>query len=132
MLVTNGIKPRPSTAKNPQSNAIVERLHKTVADMIRNHLREIQIDDVTQGNNLIDSILASAAYAYRATVSTALGVSPAALVYHRDMQLNVPIVADYALVRAKRQARAESVWTFRGATGTHERHSNNTTRRRSV
>jgi transposase InsO family protein len=35
VLTMNGIKDVPTTAKNPQSNAIVERLHRTVEDCLR-------------------------------------------------------------------------------------------------
>ena len=34
MLLQEGIKSVPSSVRNPQSNAIIERLHKTVGDML--------------------------------------------------------------------------------------------------
>ena len=37
LLKDFGVKPKPTTIKNPQSNAIVERVHQVVGDMLRTH-----------------------------------------------------------------------------------------------
>ena len=41
----------------------------------------------------------------RATVHTTMGVSSGALIFQRDMLLNIPILANYEMIRRKRQAR---------------------------
>jgi hypothetical protein len=87
----NGIIDRPTTIKkNPQASAIWERMHKTVGkishDMIRAHV-------------IIDSALATTSYCCR----VAIRVSPGALVFHRDMVLNIPIVADLQVIKDHRQ-----------------------------
>ena len=40
LLTRYGIKSRPTTVKNPQSNMACERMHKTVADILRNVIKE--------------------------------------------------------------------------------------------
>jgi transposase InsO family protein len=35
MLLHNGIRPVPTTTKNPQSNAVCERMHRTIKDSLR-------------------------------------------------------------------------------------------------
>ena len=41
------IKPTPTTIKNPQANAILERLHQVLGDMLRTkNLQEYSFDDV--------------------------------------------------------------------------------------
>jgi len=39
MLTINGIKPAPTSVRNPQANAVCERMHKTVQDMLKISLR---------------------------------------------------------------------------------------------
>ena len=107
MLITNGIEPRPTTAKNPQSNAICERMHKTVGDLLRTHVPEMKVENLQAAHQVIDSALASGSYALRATANSTFGVSPGALIFHRDMQLNIPIHADYEMIRQRRQARVD-------------------------
>jgi transposase InsO family protein len=107
LLVHLGIQPVPSTVKNPQSNAICERLHATVGDMLRATLHSQPPNDVPAALDLIDGILASAQFATRAAVHTTLGVSPGALVFQRDMVLPIPLIANYEHYRARRQARID-------------------------
>ena len=70
MLITNGILPVPTTSKNPQANSIVERMHKTVGDVLRTHLRDVEIENEHQATAIIDSALASAQCAMRATANS--------------------------------------------------------------
>eukprot|EP00977_Amphora_coffeiformis_P006987 scaffold1513_cov100-Amphora_coffeaeformis.AAC.36 len=41
--------------------------------------------------------------AIRSAVHTTLQISPGALVFHRDMLLPIPVMADYNLIRQRRQ-----------------------------
>jgi hypothetical protein len=103
MLHTNGILPVPTTVKNPQANAVCERMHSTVGDMLRTILSTHPPNDAAELYETIDSILASAQYAIRAAIHRTLQISPGALVFHRDMLLPIPIIADYNLLRNRRQ-----------------------------
>ena len=98
------IQPVPTTVKNPQANAICERMHKTCGDMIRTYLREAPPQTIETALDMVDSVLASAQRALRACVHRTFGVSPGALVFQRDMLLPIPVAADYNLIRARRQA----------------------------
>ena len=91
----------PTTIKNPQANAIAERMHKTVGDILRTHLRDMRIEEIEQAHMLVDSALSSASHALRATANSTFGVSPGALIFHHDMQVNIPILADYNMIHEK-------------------------------
>ncbi len=75
-----GLICKPITTRNPQSNAVLERIHKTIADIIRTHqLNDIELDvqDPWSG------VLAAAMWATRATIHTTLQATPMQLVYGR-------------------------------------------------
>ena len=76
-----GLICKPITTRNPQSNAVLERIHKTIADIIRTHqLNEIELDE----DNPWSGVLAAAMWATRATVHTTLQATPMQLVFGRD------------------------------------------------
>jgi transposase InsO family protein len=107
LLLTQQIKPCPTTAKNPMANAIAERSHKTIGAMIRSQLQDVTISDVHHARLLVDSILASTSYALRSTVHRTLGATPGSIVFGRDMMLNIPIVADWELMKQRRQLQID-------------------------
>ena len=57
---------------------------------------------------LVDSALATASHAVRTNVSQTTGYSPGALAFHRDMLLDVPIVADLLAIRERRQLSVDA------------------------
>ena len=96
-----GIKKKPITTQNPQANAIIERVHQTISNMIRafeveeNYLDE---DDPWAG------ILTATAFAIRSTCHTTLQASPGQLVLGRDMILNIQHKANWTAIRSRKQA----------------------------
>ena len=72
------------TTRNLQSNAVLKRIHKTIADIIRTHQlnKELDIEDPWS------SVLALAMWATRATMHTTLQATPMQLVFGRDAVLN--------------------------------------------
>ena len=71
-----GLKRKPITTRNPQSNAIIERIHQT----IRNIIRTFDVSNIVN----IDpwsGILAATMFAVRATYHTTLQTSPMQLVF---------------------------------------------------
>jgi len=100
------IRHKETTSYNPQANAICERMHQTVGNVLRTliHTREIHNDnDVRQ---VIDQALATAMHATRTAVSRTLNYnSPGSLVFNRDMFLNIPLQADFLLLQQTRQQR---------------------------
>ena len=92
MLINDyGIKRKPISVRNPQANAIVERIHQVIANMIRtfdlenNYLVE---DDPWKG------ILSATAFAVRSAYHTTLKKTLGQLVFGRDMIFNIIHVAN--------------------------------------
>ena len=102
MLRRNGIRAVRITTKNPQANAIIERLHLTMGNMLCTQLK--QAPTVATAIEYVDNILASITYATRVATHRTLQISPGSLVFQRDMLLPIPIIANYAMLRARRQA----------------------------
>jgi transposase InsO family protein len=100
-LINNyGIKPKPITTYNPQSNGIIERVHLVLGDA----LRTAEVDGAElDGENPWDSYLSSAAFAIRSTYHTTLKASPAQLVFGRDMLLPIEFHANWAALQQQRQ-----------------------------
>jgi hypothetical protein len=99
-----GIHPVATSVRNAQSNAICERMHQTVAQMLKTQLHADPPQTLNDAEFLVDKCLCSAQLALRSTIHSTLGVTPGAIVFHRDMLLDVPYVADLLMLREKRQA----------------------------
>ena len=80
-------------------------MHQTVGNVLRTvlHSMDRPPKDLTVARDLIDDALATAAHSMRTNVCTTLKSSPGALVYARDMFLNVPLMADWQMIASKRQ-----------------------------
>jgi cleavage and polyadenylation specificity factor subunit 1 len=74
MLLSYGIKPKPITSKNPQANAICERVH-------------LEIMNIVRCNEGVDwkKAIHYAAFAVRASYHSVLNASPGQLVFGEDM-----------------------------------------------
>jgi len=95
-----GLKRKPTTIKNPQSNAILERTHGVLADMLRTSGLD-NSDTVTEV--MIADFLIDAAWALRSTYHTVLGSTPGAAIFGRDMLYNIPYLADWTKIGKRRQ-----------------------------
>ena len=105
LLQSYGIDSTATTVKNPQANAIVERMHQVVA----NHLRTIDFSNVTTQSNqhdVFEGVLSHAAFAIRATIHTSLNASPAQLIFGRDMILQSTFIANWRALQTTRNRRA--------------------------
>ena len=105
MLINDyGIKRKPITVRNPQANAIVERIHQVIANMIRTFELEtnyLDKDDPWKG------ILSATAFAVRSTYHTTLKKTPGQLVFGRDMIFNIKHVANWEYIRQNKQKMIE-------------------------
>jgi transposase InsO family protein len=99
-----GIQNVTTTKYNPQSNAICERMHSTVGDILRTYCQANPPQSQQQAAEMVDRALSVATHALRVAVHRTLRVSPGAIVFHRDMLLNIPLIADLVALRDKRQA----------------------------
>lgn len=101
LLASYGIEPKPTTVKNPRGNAICERVHLTMGDMLRTMTFEGE-DWLEEMNRTLQSV----AWAIRTTVSTTTGQSPGQLVFSRDMILATKIKIDWMKLKAMKQQSA--------------------------
>lgn len=103
ILQNHGIKPVVLTVKNPQSNAICERLHMTIGNVLRTILRYNVPENVDNAIHAVDTALQTAAYAVRAANHGTLRCSPGSLAFNRDMIFDIPLMADLEVLRQNRQ-----------------------------
>ena len=91
------------TTRNPQANAIVERVHQTIGNMIRTWFvdDDIELDE----KDPFSGMLTALSFATRATVHTTLNASPSQLVFGRDAMLNMEFHADWEYIRQRKQKR---------------------------
>ena len=99
------IKDVPTTSKNPQANAICERMHQTVGNVLRTllHGQPPQHVTGTKAKEYIDEALSITMHAMRAGAHSTLGSSPGNLVFNRDMFLNIPLIADWHAITKRRE-----------------------------
>ena len=99
-----GLKSKPTSVKNPQANAILERIHQTLANMMRT--AELDMANTVAPNDVAD-FLNDAAWAVRSTYHTVLKSSPGAAIFGRDMLFDVPFLADWNKVGDYRQRQTD-------------------------
>jgi hypothetical protein len=101
---TYGIKRKPTMIKNPQANAILERLHQVLGQMLctseLNMAETITPDDV-------DDFLDNAAWAICSTYHTVLKASPGAAIFGCDMLFDIPFIADWNKIGDYRQRQTD-------------------------
>jgi hypothetical protein len=89
------------STRNPQVNAIVERAHQTLGNLIRSFQLQdkpyYDLDDPWGG------ILVAIALVLRSTYHTTLQVMPGQLIFGRDMVLNVQHLTDWTAIKARKQ-----------------------------
>ena len=90
------IKRKPTSVKNPQANAILERIHAVVMSMLRT--AELDMADSVKPSD-IDVFLSDVAWAIRPTYHTVLKASPGAAIFGRDMLFDIPFIADCVISR---------------------------------
>ena len=98
-----GIKDVPTTSRNPQSNAVCERMHQTVGNILRTMLKSNPPQNLQEANDILDAALSTVMHALRSNISTALNGSPGALTFNRDMFVNIPLIADWHLITTNRE-----------------------------
>jgi hypothetical protein len=97
---TYGIKRKPTSIKNPQANAILERIHIVFTNM----LRTAKLDMAESVNaSDINIFLADATWAIRSTHHTVLKASPGAAIFRRDMLFDILFIADWKTIGEHRQ-----------------------------
>ena len=77
-----------------------------VGNILRTTLYSNPPRNVTEARALVDDALSTAMHAMRTSVSMRLGGSPGALVFSRDVFLNIPPVANWQLIAQRREQLA--------------------------
>ena len=91
---------KPTTVKNPQANGILERLHRTLGNM----LRTAELEGANEVNDdIIEQWVTDAAWAVRSTYHTVLRSMPGAAIFGRDMLFDIPYIADWTKIGQHRQ-----------------------------
>ena len=99
-----GLKMKLIRTRNPQSNAIIERIHQTIGNIIR----AFDVSN-TVNNDPWSGILAATMFAVSATYHTTLQAFPMQLVFGRDTILNIKNVADWEHIRQRKQLQMETM-----------------------
>ncbi len=104
LCVSYGIKRKPTTVRNPQANAILERVHQVIGQMLRtaelDMAKSVVPDDV-------DVFIDNAAWAIRSTYHTVLKASPCAAIFGRDMLFDIPFLANWNKIGDYRQSQTD-------------------------
>ncbi len=100
LCVTYGIKRKPTTIENPQVNAILERLHQVLAQMLRTS--KLNMAETITPND-INVFLDNAAWAICSTYHTVLKASSGAAIFGRDMIFDIPFIANLKKIGDFRQ-----------------------------
>jgi transposase InsO family protein len=95
-----GIKSKIITTRNPQANAIVERIHQTIRNMISTF--DLYDNNGTNDDDPWSGILAVVMAAVRSTYSTTTQATPMQLVFGRDAIINTKFLADWNLIRQRK------------------------------
>jgi len=97
-----GITHQGITTRNPQANAIIERIHQTLGNTIRTF--EVHESDLTTESPW-DGILSAAMFALRANYHKTLQTTQTQLLFGRDAMLNVKFEANWQLIKQRKQRR---------------------------
>jgi hypothetical protein len=100
-----GIDLKLITTANPQANAVVERIHQVIGNM----LRTMSLEDMYLLPPPYDpfaGVIAAIGYALRSSWHTTMQATPGQLVFGRDMALNIKHIADWNYMQQRRQRTA--------------------------
>jgi hypothetical protein len=86
------LKRKTTSIKNPQANAILERIHAVLGNML--HTSELNMAEMVKASD-IDVFLLDAPWAGCSTYHTVLKISPGAAIFGQDMLFDIPFIADW-------------------------------------
>ena len=98
------LKHKPTTITNPQANAILERVHQVVTNMMQTSSLDIE-DTCTP--NMIDDFIVNVGWAIHSTHHTVLGSTPGAAIFNRDILFGIPYIADWSKIGKRRQQQVD-------------------------
>ncbi len=90
----------PTSVKNPQANAILERIHAVLGNMLQTSKLDMA---ETVKHSDIDVFLSDTAWAVCSTYHRVLKASPGAATFEWDMLFDIPFIADWQKIGEHRQ-----------------------------
>jgi hypothetical protein len=104
LCITYGIKCKPTEVKNPQANAILERLHQVLAQMLRT--AELDMAETVTPDD-VHVFLDNATWANCSMYHTALKASPGMAIFRHGMLFDIPFIADWNKIGDYRQHQTD-------------------------
>lgn len=102
------IKDVTTTRHNPQANAICERMHQTVGNFLRSMLHTLDPKSTEDAEYIIDHALSSKMHATQCSLNRMFKELPGSLSFHRNMILDIPIIADLQGIQYRRQTQIDN------------------------
>ena len=93
--------------KNPQSNAICERMHQTIADILIVLNATNPTTNDKAADEMTESAIATCVHATRWALNHQMQASPGGLVFNRYMLLDTPLIENYEAIQGRRQQLTE-------------------------
>ncbi len=103
LLQSHHIHRHQISAKNPQANSVCERMHQTIGNSLRVLSTLNPPAGLIDAQHLVDTAIANAVFATRATFHSSIQTTPGGLAFGRDMVLDLPLIADLQLIQQRRQ-----------------------------
>ena len=108
MLMTKQIKVKSISPYTPTANSILEHTHKAIAQVVRTMIANEPPKTHEQAFELLKDAFATAMHAHRCASNRNLGgLSPGAVAFQRDMNLNLPLIVDIHLLHKYRQHKID-------------------------
>jgi hypothetical protein len=118
MLDSYGIKPVPTTVRNPKSNGVIERVHLTMGDMLRT-MTFTGTDWFQDMQRALDAV----AWAVRTTINPCIKHSPCHLAFNQDMIFRRAVKVDWELIHATRHQLVQASNTNENKSRLHKQYS---------
>ena len=93
-----GLKSKPITTSNPQSNKVIGQIHQIIGNIIGT----FDVSDIVN-NDPWSGILAATIFSVRVNYHTTLQASPMQLVFGQDAILNIKHFADWEHIQQRKQ-----------------------------
>ena len=100
LIEEHKLEKKPSSAKNPQSNGAIERVHGTIKNMLSSfNMNELKLDP----KDPFGKIIAQVAWAMQSTYHASLGATPGQLIFGRDMLIDMSCEPCWESLRLKQK-----------------------------